>query len=1123
MNCLMTLVANVLPGRSPSALISRQTSCVNLVMRNVNCKRAAFAAALAIVAICPADVDADSGTWITNGNGLWSADANWDSGIVADGSGNTADFSTISITGNRTVNLDSPRTIGNLIFADTTPAANNWILAFNGAPINILTLDGGTPTVTVNDMGTGTATISAIIAGSQGLTKEGSGTLILTGLNTYTGDTVINSGTLRGSNARIPFGVGFGDVFIGPAGTLSITNNTSINGLSGTGTVTAIGNRNINIGNDNDSGTFSGTISINGGQLAKIGSGFFTLDGTVQHAAGSVRVNHRAGKFRLDYGGLATNFIVPTSRLTPSSGTIEFFGNADSPTSQTFQDLAMVVNAGHNSTILLTPNGGQPVNVNFTDGQVTRTIGNMLNFAVPVGGSITSSNTGSTLTAIDGLLQASTQALAGGTISLSAYSTFNSNTWATVSGNNIVGLDSSSYTLSSSLANSAASYNALSGVAKNIDVDGSSTPDGPITVNTLRFNSSGASTLSLQGTNNLDAGGILVTSAVGANATTITGGTLIGKGGGSPVLSAAVTSVADLMVHQHNSLGSLEIASQITDGSGITAFSKTGPGTLILSNSTNNYSGTTFLADGMTILASPDVIPHGVGRGGVSLASVVDLNGFNTTFNSLDIRPAGTVTNSTSSNVVLTVGENDGSMFINAAGSVLEDGNGGGQTSLVKIGIGAFTSTGAVTYSGGTTVQGGAVNALFGSTLGLDGPLGIGDVIVNGGSVTLSNSNALLNNTLVNNINSGPAVGTVFSSAVITNDFTVGGLSGTGDITLANNAGTPVAIALSVGSNNSSPAAYTGVLSGAGSLTKVGTGTLILGGASTYTGQTTVTNGLLNVDNAGSIDSSPTINVNTTGTLLTNHIRTTTLNLDGMATIRADGGAVGASLVETLVMGSGSQLNLKNNDLIVGTGTLADVRAQIKLGRSGLDNTAAAVGITSDTMLAGSQGFGYAAGNDPRLSPLVSGPQTLSGQAFDADSVLVKFTYRGDADLDGDSDLDDLGHWANAFTGDLGLSPTADPTTLWTQGDWDYDGDTDLDDLGFWSSTFTGDLGGGGLSVYAPNASPGAIAALAGMGITAVPEPGSISLFIIGLSAIGLRNARRLQRARGRQCQKQGA
>jgi hypothetical protein len=233
--------------------------------------------------------------------------------------------------------------------------------------------------------------------------------------------------------------------------------------------------------------------------------------------------------------------------------------------------------------------------------------------------------------------------------------------------------------------------------------------------------------------------------------------------------------------------------------------------------------------------------------------------------------------------------------------------------------------------------------------------------------------------------------------------------------------------------------------------------------------------------------------------LLANNIRSNTLTINGSAEIRANGGTAGASKAETVTIDPSAKLNLKDNDLVIGTGVLADVRAQII---TGLGDT---TGIVTDAGTPTIHALGYAAGNDPNLNPTLAG--VLSGQSYDADSVLVKYTYRGDADLDGDSDLDDLGFWANSFTGDLGGPPT--PSTLWTQGDWDYDGDTDLDDLGFWSSTFTGDLGGGGLSVYAPNASEGAIAALAQMGITAVPEPGSVSLLAFGLGAITLRKFQR--------------
>ena len=84
-----------------------------------------------------------------------------------------------------------------------------------------------------------------------------------------------------------------------------------------------------------------------------------------------------------------------------------------------------------------------------------------------------------------------------------------------------------------------------------------------------------------------------------------------------------------------------------------------------------------------------------------------------------------------------------------------------------------------------------------------------------------------------------------FDSSVATHAFTVGGLTNTGGVNLADNAGSPNPVALSVGS--AATASYAGVLSGPGSVIKVGAGTQTMGGANTYAGNTTITAGVLNL------------------------------------------------------------------------------------------------------------------------------------------------------------------------------------------------------------------------------------------------------------------------------------
>ncbi len=103
----------------------------------------------------------------------------------------------------------------------------------------------------------------------------------------------------------------------------------------------------------------------------------------------------------------------------------------------------------------------------------------------------------------------------------------------------------------------------------------------------------------------------------------------------------------------------------------------------------------------------------------------------------------------------------------------------------------------------------------------------------------MNNANALQNSTVTVNTNNSLLFN--FGSGTIAT-FNVGGLSGSGNISLAD--GGP--LALSLGGNGASTT-YSGALSGSGGLTKTGTGILTLAGVNTYSGSTTLTAGELSI------------------------------------------------------------------------------------------------------------------------------------------------------------------------------------------------------------------------------------------------------------------------------------
>jgi autotransporter-associated beta strand protein len=117
---------------------------------------------------------------ITNVNNLW---VGWGNGLgVYTFSGGSIYIGALGITtsGSYAINLGGG-TIG---------AYQSWASSLN------MSLTGSNGPVTFNPAGN-TITLSGALSGSGGLTKAGSGTLELSGPNTYSGDTTVNAGILQ--------------------------------------------------------------------------------------------------------------------------------------------------------------------------------------------------------------------------------------------------------------------------------------------------------------------------------------------------------------------------------------------------------------------------------------------------------------------------------------------------------------------------------------------------------------------------------------------------------------------------------------------------------------------------------------------------------------------------------------------------------------------------------------------------------------------------------------------------------------------------------------------------------------------------------------------------------------
>jgi len=158
----------------------------------------------------------------------------------------------------------SARPIMELAFLNQyTPLQNDMILS-------------GSAGVGINVYDDDFATLSGTISGSGSLTKDGEGTLILTGQNSYTGNTVVQAGTLVIDDGDAIADTGY--VFVEGGATLRVARSETFDRLS----VTHDGRVSINTGATLTVGAFDGSMSVGGelsggGVLRKVGSGYLFL------------------------------------------------------------------------------------------------------------------------------------------------------------------------------------------------------------------------------------------------------------------------------------------------------------------------------------------------------------------------------------------------------------------------------------------------------------------------------------------------------------------------------------------------------------------------------------------------------------------------------------------------------------------------------------------------------------------------------------------------------------------------------------------------------------------------------------------------------------------------------
>lgn len=599
--------------------------------------------------------------------------------------------------------------------------------------------------------------------------------------------------------------------------------------------------------------------------LIKEGSGTLIVQGSSNYTS-TTTIN--AGTMQLDFSpttagtpttNLLYNGLTTAGALTLGGGTLQLQGKSGVTSSQAFGTLTL----SNYSNLAFTQNGATGLSMSV--GAITRNFGALLGIDLPSNGTLTT--TGGSNNAI---ISTTNRAF------MFIRDAANGDEWAATdtavsSIRNIVKLSAiaGGYTASTATA--------LSGNA-NIALGVTSTDLAATTTNitSLRFAQGQATTISGTG-KFLNTGGILVSSTVGANTSTISVGTL------RPPTASANT---DLPIIQNNPLAPLVVSSVIanaTDG-GSTIYTasllKAGVGVLELRGA-NTFSGNLRVYEGTVQFAA-----------GSHSSSVEYLMGSGTSSGKI-IYGSGSTAFNNSVDYISVVGVGTANSIVGGA-SVVSEMTLGGSSEVSDFSAGFLGGSGtnennlavtisntngraifgpANTYAGQTAIRNGVIEASVLSPTGTASSLGTGSlnsVIDLGGSTVAApvgtlrytgSTNSVTNRviSLANSSTSTSVVGVIENNGTgtlqFTNAFTSTGSNVTGVRTLRlKGTNTGANQIVGIGNNGAN-----GTI-----VEKSGSGTWTITGASTHAGGTNVLEGtLLTSNTTGSATGTGNVSVST--------------------------------------------------------------------------------------------------------------------------------------------------------------------------------------------------------------------------------------------------------------------